>query len=85
MNRDTLVVVRDYLVTVDVSFGIAMPKTVVTPFVASEYLDSEETIDAYLATVTEENDPELLRRALEDVETARARLRKGATETPDAL
>ncbi|MEI7429266.1 MAG: transcriptional regulator [Betaproteobacteria bacterium] len=43
-------------------------------FDAAEYLNSEEDIAAYLAAVTEENDPELLASAQEDIARARERL-----------
>jgi len=54
----------------------------ISPFVVSDHLDSEEAIAAYLKAVREENDPEVLRRVLDDVEKARARLAGGTDRPP---
>jgi len=43
-------------------------------FDAVDYLDSDEAIEVYLQAVREENDPDLLAAALEDVARARAGL-----------
>jgi probable addiction module antidote protein len=43
----------------------------ITEFDASAYLDSEETIAAYLNAVLEENDPDLFLAAVGDVAKAR--------------
>ena len=45
--------------------------SVLAEFDASELLDSEEDIAAYLTTVLEENDPALLAAALGDIARAR--------------
>lgn len=61
-------------------------------FDAAEYLASEEDATAYLATVTEDNDPELLASALEDITRAQAevtkpkyRLAELIAEMPDGM
>ncbi len=46
-------------------------KQQITEFDASAYLDSEETIAAYLNAVLEENDPDLFLAAVGDVAKAR--------------
>lgn len=51
-----------------------MSKIKISPFVAADHLDSEETIAAYLAEAQEDGNPELLRIVLADIEVARARL-----------
>lgn len=43
----------------------------VSNFDVSEYLDSEESIAAYLSAIIEENDPKLLLAAISDVAKAR--------------
>jgi DNA-binding phage protein len=60
---------------------VTQPK--ISPFSVSDHLESEEMIKAYLKAVREESDPELLQRALQDAETARARLVRG-TDVPPA-
>jgi probable addiction module antidote protein len=46
-------------------------KTELTAFDASRYLDSEEMIAEYLTAAAEEDDPDLLLKALSDVAKAR--------------
>lgn len=48
-----------------------MSKTNITPFDASEYLDSEETIVAYLADAFESGSEDVMLAALKDVAKAR--------------
>jgi len=43
----------------------------VSNFDVSEYLDSEESIAAYLSAIIEENDPKLLLAAISDIAKAR--------------
>ena len=50
-------------------------------FDAADHLDSEETIAAYLADISEANDPALLASALEDVARARARNAVGSSRS----
>ncbi len=47
----------------------------IAPFQASDYLDSEETIAAYINAVLEEDDPALLLAAISDVAKARGMAR----------
>ncbi len=42
-----------------------------TPFDAADYLDSDETVAAYLTAALEENDPDLFLTAVKDVARAR--------------
>lgn len=56
-------------------------------FDATEYLDSEEDVAAYLTTILEENDPALLAAALGDIARARgmSEIAKLAGITREAL
>jgi len=47
----------------------------IAPFQASDYLDSEEAIAAYINAVLEEDDPALLLAAISDVAKARGMAR----------
>ncbi len=57
-----------------------MSKTKITKFDAADYLDSEETIAAYINAAMEEDDPDILLAAIADVAKARgmSRLAKDA-------
>jgi probable addiction module antidote protein len=48
-----------------------MSKTKIIKFDAADYLDSEETIAAYINAAMEENDPDILLAAIADVAKAR--------------
>lgn len=48
-----------------------MTKVKISPFDASQFLDSEEAIAEYLSAAAEESDPALLLAALADVAKAR--------------
>jgi probable addiction module antidote protein len=48
-----------------------MSKTKITKFDAADYLDSEETIAAYINAAMEEDDPDILLAAIADVAKAR--------------
>ena len=55
-----------------------MSKTTITPFDAAEYLDSEETIAAYLSDALESGNEEVVLAAFRDVAKARGMARIAA-------
>jgi probable addiction module antidote protein len=61
--------------------------TKIRPYDASEYLENEEDIKAYLEAVLEDNDPELLYMALGNIARARGmtQIAKEAGVTREAL